>query len=67
MGYPAFKIHGWGGSDESRDLDRETATVHPVGERVGDELDLMLGVSVDWDYVEARETDRRTFARCPAG
>ncbi len=41
MGYPAFKIHGWGGSDASRDMDREIETAHAVGERVGDEMDLM--------------------------
>ena len=41
MGYGGFKIHGWGGSDASRDLDREIATVHAVGEAVGDEMDLM--------------------------
>jgi len=41
MGYPAFKIHGWGGSEGSRDLDREVAAVEAVGERVGDEMDLM--------------------------
>jgi L-alanine-DL-glutamate epimerase-like enolase superfamily enzyme len=40
-GFPAFKIHGWGGSEGSRDLDREVAAVHAVGERVGDEMDLM--------------------------
>ena len=42
MGYGGFKIHGWGGSDEMRDIDREVATVHAVGERVGDEMDLMI-------------------------
>jgi L-alanine-DL-glutamate epimerase-like enolase superfamily enzyme len=41
LGYGGFKIHGWGGSDDRRDLDREIATVHAVGEAVGDELDLM--------------------------
>jgi L-alanine-DL-glutamate epimerase-like enolase superfamily enzyme len=41
MGYPAFKIHGWGGSDASRDLKREIETVHAVGEAVGDRMDLM--------------------------
>jgi L-alanine-DL-glutamate epimerase-like enolase superfamily enzyme len=41
MGYPAFKIHGWGGSDGSRDLQREIDTVHAVGDAVGDEMDLM--------------------------
>jgi L-alanine-DL-glutamate epimerase-like enolase superfamily enzyme len=41
MGYGGFKIHGWGGGDELRDLDREVAAVHAVGDRVGDEMDLM--------------------------
>jgi len=40
-GYGGFKIHGWGGSPERRDIDREVATVHAVGERVGDRMDLM--------------------------
>jgi L-alanine-DL-glutamate epimerase and related enzymes of enolase superfamily len=40
MGYSGFKIHGWGGHD--CDLDREVATVHAVGKRVGEEIDLML-------------------------
>ncbi|SFG85381.1 L-alanine-DL-glutamate epimerase [Halopelagius inordinatus] len=41
-GYPGFKIHGWGGSDEARDVSREVKTVRAVGERVGDEMDLMV-------------------------
>lgn len=41
MGYQAFKIHGWGGSEGSRDLDREIEAVHAVGDRVGDKMDLM--------------------------
>jgi L-alanine-DL-glutamate epimerase-like enolase superfamily enzyme len=41
-GYPGFKIHGWGGDDASRDVDREVETVHAVGDRVGDDMDLML-------------------------
>jgi len=41
MGYQAFKIHGWGGSEGSRDLSREIDAVHAVGDRVGDEMDLM--------------------------
>jgi L-alanine-DL-glutamate epimerase-like enolase superfamily enzyme len=41
MGYPGFKIHGWGGSDVARDVSREVETIHAVGERVGDEMDLM--------------------------
>jgi len=40
-GFDGFKIHGWGGGESSRDLDREIAAVHAVGERVGDEMDLM--------------------------
>ena len=42
MGYGGFKIHGWGGSDERRDVGREVDTVTAVGERVGDEIDLMI-------------------------
>ena len=38
MGYPAFKIHGWGGSLTNLEI----ATVHEVGRRVGDRMDLML-------------------------
>ncbi|AUV80360.1 mandelate racemase [Salinigranum rubrum] len=41
-GYPGFKIHGWGGSDEARQVEREVETVHAVGERVGSEMDLMV-------------------------
>ena len=38
MGYPAFKIHGWGNSL----VDLEIATIHAVGQRVGGKMDLML-------------------------
>ncbi|SEO90044.1 L-alanine-DL-glutamate epimerase [Halogranum amylolyticum] len=41
-GYPGFKIHGWGGSDEARDVQREVETVRTVGKRVGDKMDLMV-------------------------
>ena len=40
-GFDGFKIHGWGGGDDTRDLRREVEAVHAVGERVGDEMDLM--------------------------
>ncbi|MFC6613596.1 enolase C-terminal domain-like protein [Halopenitus salinus] len=40
MGYGGFKIHVW--ADELRSVDRMVETVHAVGERVGDEMDLML-------------------------
>jgi L-alanine-DL-glutamate epimerase-like enolase superfamily enzyme len=49
MGYEGFKIHGWGGSDAARDIDREVANVHAVGERVGDEMDLMLDPACEYE------------------
>jgi L-alanine-DL-glutamate epimerase-like enolase superfamily enzyme len=59
MGYQGFKIHGWGGSDRSRDIDREVATVHAVGERVGDEMDLMLDPACEFEtYADALEVGR---------
>ena len=38
LGYPAFKIHGWGRAPASQ----EVANVHAVGKRVGGKMDLML-------------------------
>jgi L-alanine-DL-glutamate epimerase-like enolase superfamily enzyme len=38
IGYPAFKIHGWGDSL----VDLEIANIHAVGKRVGGKMDLML-------------------------
>ena len=49
LGYGGFKIHGWGGSDDSRIVDREIETVHAVGERVGDEMDLMLDPACEYE------------------
>jgi len=58
MGYPAFKIHGWGGSDGSRDIDREVATVHAVGERVP-EMDLMCDPACEYEtYADALKVGR---------
>jgi len=48
-GYPAFKLHTWGGVDDEREVDREVATVRAVGERVGDEMDLMLDPSCEYE------------------
>lgn len=48
-GFEGFKIHGWGGSDVSRNIDREVANVHAVGERVGDEMDLMLDPACEYE------------------
>jgi L-alanine-DL-glutamate epimerase-like enolase superfamily enzyme len=59
MGYPAFKIHGWGGSDHDRDIDREVATVHAVGEHVGDEMDLMLDPACEYEtFADALEVGK---------
>ena len=41
MGYPGLKLHVWE-QEEWGDIDREVEMVHAVGERVGDEMDLML-------------------------
>jgi L-alanine-DL-glutamate epimerase-like enolase superfamily enzyme len=38
LGYPAFKIHGW--SDAG--VRQEIATIHAVGRRVGQKMDLMV-------------------------
>ncbi len=48
-GFDGFKIHGWGGGDAARDIDREIATVHAVGERVGEEMDLMLDPACEYE------------------
>jgi L-alanine-DL-glutamate epimerase-like enolase superfamily enzyme len=48
-GFPGFKIHGWGGSDTSRELDREIAAIHAVGKRVGDKMDLMLDPACEYE------------------
>ena len=46
-GYPGYKIHGWDG--DWRDPDLLSETVRAVGERVGDEMDLMLDPACDLD------------------
>ena len=57
-GYPAFKLHVWG-SDEWRDVDREVATVREVGERVGDEMDLMLDPACQYEtFADALKVGR---------
>lgn len=44
MGYPAFKIHGWGRVP----LAQEIATVNAVGQRVGGKMDLMLDPACEY-------------------
>lgn len=40
LGYRAYKIHDWGG--DWTDVDLTVETIRAVGDRVGDEMDLML-------------------------
>ncbi|WP_248904776.1 mandelate racemase family protein [Halocatena marina] len=59
MGYGGFKIHGWGGSDASRNLDREVAAILEVGERVGDEMDLMCDPACEYEtFADALKVGR---------
>jgi L-alanine-DL-glutamate epimerase-like enolase superfamily enzyme len=45
LGYPAFKIHGWGRGP----IAREVATVLATREAVGPEMDLMLDPACEYD------------------
>jgi L-alanine-DL-glutamate epimerase-like enolase superfamily enzyme len=45
MGYPAFKIHGWGNPE----IRREVATVLAVRQAVGPEMDLMIDPACEYD------------------
>jgi len=47
-GYGGFKLHVWE-SDEWGDIDREVDTVHAVGDRVGDDMDLMLDPACQYE------------------
>ncbi|MFB6297493.1 MAG: enolase C-terminal domain-like protein [Salinirussus sp.] len=56
-GYPGYKIHGWDG--DWRDPDRLEATVRAVGNRVGDEMSLMVDPACDLDtFAEALQVGR---------
>jgi L-alanine-DL-glutamate epimerase-like enolase superfamily enzyme len=44
MGYPAFKIHGWGRAP----IAQEAATVLATGKRVGGKMDLMLDPACEY-------------------
>ncbi|HEU5015519.1 MAG TPA: enolase C-terminal domain-like protein [Roseiflexaceae bacterium] len=44
MGYPAFKIHGWGQAP----IAQEIATVHAVRRQVGPDMDLMLDPACEY-------------------
>lgn len=57
MGYHGFKIHGW--SDEKNDIEREKATAKAVGERVGDDFDLMYDPVCEYEtFVDAIKVGR---------
>jgi L-alanine-DL-glutamate epimerase-like enolase superfamily enzyme len=59
MGYGGFKIHGWGGGDELRDIDREVEAALAVGDRVGDEMDLMHDPACEYEtFADALELGR---------
>jgi L-alanine-DL-glutamate epimerase-like enolase superfamily enzyme len=45
MGYPAFKIHGWGNGP----IQREVATVLETRRAVGDQMDLMLDPACEYN------------------
>jgi len=45
LGYPAFKIHGWGHGP----IAREVATVRETRRRVGDGMDLMLDPACEYE------------------
>ncbi len=55
MGYPAFKIHGWGRGP----IEREVATVLRTRERVGLGMDLMLDPACEYDtFADALKVGR---------
>ncbi len=58
-GLRRLKIHGWGGGDDARSLDREVEAVHAVGEAVGDEMDLMHDPACELEtFADALELGR---------
>lgn len=66
MGYLAFKIHPWSGSDAVCDIDREVEAVRAVGERVGDRMALMIDPACEYETFMAalrvgRECDEHDF------
>lgn len=55
MGYPAFKIHGWGDAP----IEREVASVLEVGRRVGGRMDLMIDPACEYNtFCDARKVGR---------
>jgi len=55
MGYPAFKIHGWGDAP----IEQEVANVLAVGRRVGSEMDLMIDPACEYNtFADALKVGR---------
>ncbi len=55
LGYPAFKIHGWGAGP----IGREVATVLKVREVVGDGMDLMIDPACEYEtFADALKVGR---------
>ena len=55
MGYPAFKIHGWGNAP----IEQEVANVLTVGKRVGDKMDLMIDPACEYNtFADALKVGR---------
>ena len=55
IGYPGFKIHGWGNGP----IRREMATVIETRKRVGEEMDLMIDPACEYDtWAEALRVGR---------
>ena len=57
MGYPAYKLHVWGG--EWRNTDDLVAAIHAVGDRVGEEMDLMCDPACELEtFADALEVGK---------
>jgi L-alanine-DL-glutamate epimerase-like enolase superfamily enzyme len=55
MGYPAFKIHGWGDAP----ISQEISNVLEVGRRVGDRMDLMIDPACEYEtFADALKVGR---------
>jgi L-alanine-DL-glutamate epimerase-like enolase superfamily enzyme len=55
MGYPAFKIHGWGNAP----IEQEVATVLEVGDRVGERMDLTIDPACEYNtFADALKVGR---------
>ena len=49
LGYPAFKIHGFDEAEDEGLHERDIRAVRALGERVGDDMDLMLDSSCKYE------------------